>query len=130
MTTREVPALHHPTVYGRFTGLPYPGGAVEVEEMPEPRDDALGPAPDRATEADDVWTYEWDTDLTTQQADDFDSLVQEVRRRTEPPDYDAMKPHFDTLKAYYGASAPTQAQTITALKSVIVVLREMWKEDS
>lgn len=76
----------------------------------------------------DTYTFSWDATFSTSQEEEWAIILKKARRRAEPPDEAALKPHFDTLKAYYQAPNPNQSQTVTAVKSVIAVLREMWKE--
>ena len=45
-----------------------------------------------------------------------------------PTEYQAIKDEVSTLSAYLGAASPTAAQTVTALKSLIRVVRALVRE--
>lgn len=84
--------------------------------------------PDTLTGDGDTRTFSWEAEFTPEQEDEWALFVKKARRRMEPPDEAEMQPHFDTMRAYYQAASPTQAQTVQALKAAIAVIREMWKE--
>lgn len=125
MTEKTVPASLSGLV-GAHVGPPK--SDLEQPGVWFPPSQFSGGNPDSFTYADDGVTYSWDATFTPEQEDEWALIEKKARRRMEPPDEAEMQPHFDTMRAYYQAANPTQAQTVAAVKSVIAVLREMWKE--
>lgn len=109
------------------TGAPKDWDVVPLPGTPEPTFSA-GPPETSDTSVPESVTFVWEADFTPEQDDEWDLIIKKSRRRTEEPDEAALEPHFDTLKAYWNAPNPTAAQTVQAMKSVIFILREMWKE--
>jgi hypothetical protein len=76
----------------------------------------------------DTVTYGWDATFTPEQEAEWELVLKRAGRKVEPSNEAALTPHFAVLRSYWDAPSPTAAQTATALRAVIAVLREMWKE--
>jgi hypothetical protein len=97
----------------------------------EVRDGWTGPAPSRAglTNPDEQTTrWEWDTDLSAQDAVAFDDLVEASQRGIDFDRYGVIKPELDGLRTYVGIATPTAAQTAAATKALIRVLRALLRD--
>lgn len=70
--------------------------------------------------------------LTNAQKHLFDQVVaeQEGRSALPPERRAAVKDDVANMKAYLNASAPTQAQTVTVVKSMIRVIRAMMNDSA
>jgi len=76
------------------------------------------------TNPDDRTTrWEWTTDLTTEQAADFDAIVARLGGDTSEPTEAAIDALVTTMKNYRNASSPTDAQTVAAVKATIDYVR-------
>lgn len=69
-------------------------------------------------------------DLTTAEIDLLNRVVATFTAPlfSAPDNYDAIRAEVPTLRAYYQNAAPTGAQTVTAVKSIIAVLRAMLRD--
>lgn len=73
------------------------------------------------------WVWTWADDFTPEQETEWAALYKKARQLAEPSA--DLSNEYNVLRAYYGESSPTGAQTVQALKAVIRVLREQAKDD-
>src|SRR4029077_1940613 len=73
---------------------------------------------------------EWTPDLSLAEQTTLDRIIGASGKGFDltPGEYQAIKDEVVTLSAYLGAASPTQAQTVTALKALIRVVRAMVRE--
>jgi hypothetical protein len=71
--------------------------------------------------------YSWDATFTPAQEAEWEASVVKAQSRERPPD-EAVVAQFDVLRSYADLANPSGPQTTAALRAVIAVLREMWRE--
>lgn len=76
------------------------------------------------------FTATFGTDLTTAQEDTFRRIVATITSPlfSAPDDYAVITQEAPNLRAYYQNAAPTNAESVAALKSVIRVLRALVRD--
>ena len=76
--------------------------------------------------------FVFEEDLSPQEIQDFNDAVGSARSRhvMDEDQYRAIKDDIGNMKSYLNASAPTQAQTVTVVKSMIRVIRAMMNDSA